>query len=173
MNKKMTTVILAMLLMLGSCFASEITRGLSSASVAPGGDLVVTLTVNVTGGETFYAIDELVPQGWTVKDAGSGSAEHAGHVKWVVIENAQNTTYQYTLTAPQNESTAQLNGIYQFEGMTAEATIGGTTSVQVKEPTGTQPPANPPQQPVDYTIPIIGLIIAAIAISAFVLYNKK
>ena len=56
--------------------------------------------------------------------------------------------------------------------MAAEADIAGTTSVTVAE--ASQPPVTPPAEPAtDYTLPAIGLIIAAIAIVAFVIYNKK
>ena len=172
MDKRKILVILALFLIMESCLASEITRSLSSATVAPGEDLTVTLTVTVDGDETFYAIDELVPTGWTVKDAGSGSAEHEGHIKWVIIESAENTSYTYTLTAPIGEGTTTIVGMYQFEGMAAEADITGTTSVSVAE--ANQPPVTPPAQTApDYTLPAIALAIAAVVIVAFVVYSKR
>lgn len=162
-------LLFALMVLIASCSASTISRSFNSSEIAPGADLAVALTVNVTGGETFYLIDELVPAGWTVKDAGTGSAEHQGHIKWVVIQGAENTTYSYVLTAPQQEGDAAFEGTYMFEGMAAEAQIGGQKLVNVKTP-------SLPPEPVGMDLTLLAaavIVLVIVAVAAFFLTQKK
>jgi hypothetical protein len=155
-----------LLLFCASAFAGTATRSLSSASVAPGADLTVTLAVDVSGDESYYAVDELVPAGWTIKDSGSAATEHTGHLKWVVIQNAVDTSYTYTLTAPSTAGQTTISGTVMFEGMDAEEAIGGQTSVTVS--TGSTPgpgpgPSPAPAPTIDWTIVLIGIVLIALA----------
>ena len=173
MNNKIVLLFAIFVLFFGIACASTVSRSFSSTSVEPGADLTVTLTVEVTGNESYYAIDELVPEGWIVKDSGSGSAEHQGHIKWVAIDNAENTTNTYTLTAPNQIETAIFNGTYMFEGMGQEAEIAGAKQANVIQEIPLPVPAPAPHE-TDYTIPIvIGAIIAVIIIAVVVFEKKK
>ncbi len=109
-----------------------IMRSFSSTSIAAGSDVTVTLTISPGNGHTYYAIDEMIPRGWTVKDAGTGSTLHAGHIKWVVIQEAARTTYSYVLTSPASAGKGIFNGIYMFEGDTKEQIIKGQHIVTVR-----------------------------------------
>lgn len=131
MSKKNFLLPALFILLFGCTFASTVTRSFSATTVQQGSDLTVTLTVDITGTETYYAIDERVPSGWTVKDAGTGSAEHSGHLKWVVTENAADAAYTYVLTAPSQSGRADFSGIFMFEDMGVETPIGGPNQVTV------------------------------------------
>ncbi len=171
MDKKIILLAIALVVLASGCFASSVTRSFSG-SVRPGEDLTVTLTVDVGDGETFYAIDELVPEGWIVKNIGTGSAEHQGHIKWVTIEGAENTTNSYTLTAPGTAETAVFSGTYMFESMDQEAEIAGTKQANVRQAVQ-QPTATPAPQQMDYTLLIAVVAIVAVIVIAFIVLKKK
>ena len=73
-------------------------------------------------GETYYAIDEVIPSGITVVNPGTGNASSAGHLKWSVIQNASSTSYSYIATA-NTAGTYNFAGTYMAEGMTVEAAV--------------------------------------------------
>jgi len=109
-----------------------IKRSFSSSSIEAGSDVTVTLTISPGNNHTFYAIDEIIPSGWTVKDAGTGSTAYAGHIRWVLIQDASRTTYTYVLTSPASAGKGTFYGIYMFEGHTTEQTIKGQHMVTVR-----------------------------------------
>ncbi len=134
MSKKNLLLPAIFILLFGFTFASTVTRSFSATTVQPGADLTVTLTVDITAAETYYAIDEVLPSGWTVKSyEDTGSAEHAGHLKWVDanVTDAADTPYTYVVTAPSQSGTADFSGIFMFEGMEIETPISGQTRVTV------------------------------------------
>jgi len=110
---------------------STVTRGFSTATPAPGSSLVVTLGIAVNAPDTFYLIDETIPTGWVIANAGTGDTTQANHLKWIVLSGAANTSYQYTLTVPAAAS-GQYNfsGTYGFDDMVTH-NILGSTSVNV------------------------------------------
>jgi hypothetical protein len=138
MNKNLINGTMALLFVLVVCISSAaaedtVTRDLPSTADA-GTAIAVNLTVDVESNATFYAIDETVPTGWTVTSTTSGGdyTSEAGHVKWVLTSGAADTVYSYTVLVPAGASgTYTFDGIYAFEGMTAEATILGNTTVNV------------------------------------------
>jgi hypothetical protein len=109
-----------------------VTRELPDNASA-GASITVNLTVDVETGARYYVIDEIVPTGWTVSATSGGAyTSETGHVKWIVIGGAADTVYSYTVLVPANASgTYTFDGVYRFEGMTAEATILGDTTVNV------------------------------------------
>lgn len=164
MNKKTMLIIATMLLLLGSSHASTVTRSLSATTVEPNSNLTVTLTVNITEGETYYAIDETTPSNWTISDPGTATTDEPGHLKWVVIQNATNTTHTYSLTAPAQEETTTLSGTYMFEGMAEETQIGGEKQVSV----GSQGPGSIAQPTTDYlTIGIVAIVAIILLVTAY------
>ncbi len=167
MEKKIFLVLVAFAMLFGCAFASTVTRSVGNATVAPGVDVTVTLAVNITGNETFYVIDEKIPSGWIIKDTGIGTTEQVGHLKWVVIQDAKNTNYEYTLTAPDTIGTAAFTGTYMLEGMEKEAQIQGVQSAEVI----TESNAMPPELNGSYALIAIAAIVVIIV--AFVIASKK
>ena len=154
-------LVLLFLVPLGS--AADVTRSLSSETVPAGGTLTVTLTVDVSGANTYYAIDDIYPAGWEVVDSGVGSIKHAGHWKHVVIEDVQDAQFIYTLSAPSEEGTYNFSGEYMFLRMEDTVPITGQDSVSVG---GHAPGGN-------WMIPfwVIPLVIV-VAVIAFIVMKK-
>jgi hypothetical protein len=168
-SRILLSVMLAVLLMIPLAGAVSITRSLSPSQVPPGGDVAVTLTVDVTDAPApFYAIDEMYPQGFNVTDSGAGSAEHVGHWKTVVIEGAKNVDYTYVMTAPEQEGTYSFSGEYMFGNMEAPVPIAGQDTILVTSETSVIPTG--PYVPVAEAV--IGIIIVAVIV-AFVMFRKK
>ena len=116
---------------IASAGESIITRKISSTTVGPSGEIEVNLIVKLKGDETFYAIEEYIPTGWTVIDGGKGITSDSDKLAWVVIQDAQNTAYTYTVQAPSSAGSYLFDGIYQFEGATVPSTTSGNTNVVV------------------------------------------
>ena len=137
MNSKIMvyTVLIAMLFM-GTAFASSgsyVDRGVSSTTLLQGASVVVTLNVHLVSPDSYYAIDEVYPAGWTVTDPGTGDTSELGHLKWVVITGAANTAYSYTLSAPSSAlGSSPFSGIYGFSS--GSQPITGVQSVTVLAP---------------------------------------
>lgn len=153
MKKEITTIglIIGVLLMVAAvsiplaAAAGEVTRTLPATATA-GSTITVSLAVTVDGA-TYYAIDEQVPAGWTVTSASDGGyfTADSGHVKWAVITGAADTTYTYTVSIPATASGSYtFTGTYMLEGMTAEANIGGDSSITVTTPTPRPSPTPTP-----------------------------
>ncbi len=133
MNNKAVLLFAIFVMFFGSAYASTVSRNFSETTVEIDSNVTVTLTVDITGSETYYAIDESIPTGWTVAYADNepDSIQQSGHIKLVVIENATNTTHTYILTAPNQAETTTFLGIYMLEGMNNEAQISGENQVTV------------------------------------------
>ena len=123
----------------------EVTRVIPE-SVQVNLDFDVTLNVNIVN-EDFYAIDEVIPSGFTVADPGTGTESTIGeetHIRWVVSSGAESTSHQYTLNAPGEVGVRNYAGSeYLLEGMDNPAPIGGDTQINMQggctpgaEPTG-------------------------------------
>ena len=112
----------------GSVSAASVVRSFSSANLNTGQQFTTTLTATMAVGETYYAIDEVIPSGITVVNPGTGNASSAGHLKWSVIQNASSTSYSYIATA-NTAGTYNFAGTYMAEGMTVEAAISGSAAV--------------------------------------------
>ncbi len=130
-TKLMIVFALPILLVIPSAAdSSTVSRSFSRAAVNGGENVTVSLAVSITGGETFYAIDESYPAGWTVVSS-EGDTNQSDHVKFVVIEYAADTTHRYTVRAPLAGGAYVFSGIYMFENMTSEAAVAGQSQVSV------------------------------------------
>ncbi len=143
--------------------ASGVTRSFSKSPVSPGETVTVTLDVAVTGGETYYLIDEAVPQGWTIINPEPGT--QAGHFKVAVIQGAKSTSYTYEVKAPALDGTYTFSGTYRFEGTQSQGSIGGQQEITAG--TGSQT-GKPGYETLIGPVAIAG----AVAIS-FALYKAK
>ena len=109
---------------------SGITRAITPSTVAPGGTITVTLTVNVND-ERFYIIEEIPPSELSVIDVGDFKVDPQGHIKWVQLQDAADTTYTLTMKAPDTAGSYTFTGIYQMDGMDNPADIAGPSTVTV------------------------------------------
>jgi len=114
------------------------TAAVSSAvrTVSPAATLTqpVTVTIAVTPNATAtcYAVEELIPAGWTVTYiSNTGSFDKVkGKVKWGPFFDNQIRTLSYTLTPPVSASgTATISGIASFNG--ANLTITGSNTIRI------------------------------------------
>jgi len=96
--------------------SSTVERVLAKDIVNPWNQLSVELHVTVDQGVNFYAIDETYPDGWSVMDDGGFNADDPGHLKMVVLQNAEDTVYTYKLRAPLGSGVYTFYGEFEFEG---------------------------------------------------------
>lgn len=160
--KTIFACIIAALFLLPMVNAASVTRTITPLTVTPGGTVTVTLSVDVSGAPDYYAIDEMYPSGFTVLDKGTGSIEHSGHWKYVIIENAQNTQFTFTLQAPQQEGSYKFTGEYMFGGMTDEVKIAGQDTVVVSASSGA-----------DMTWLLVAFLVVIVAVVAVFLIKIK
>ena len=115
--------------------ASDVSRSFSSGSVQYGENVTVSLTVTATNGEMIWAIDEIVPQGWSIEEySGNFSFNETGHLKAIYYSKsapAPNETLSYIVKAPSQSGTYNFVGYYIFENMIDNATISGSSQVSV------------------------------------------
>ena len=145
-----------------SASAASVTRSISPSTVSPEGTFEVTLKVDVSGGGGYYAIDDVYPTGCTVVSSGIGSTEHSGHWKHVIIQDAVNTEYKYTLKAPKETGSHSFSGEYMFGGMEGAAAISGQSIVSV-----TVTPT------IDTTWTLIVTFLAIAFIAILVMYKRR
>ena len=136
MKKKSILALMAMLPILfalaAPALAESITRIVPSG-VFSGTNITIGLNVTLEN-STFYAVDEIVPSGWSVTDAigpGVNWTTNPPHIYWVCIGNCVNTTLTYDLSVPPGA-----NGTYSFSGTYAmtyvdDTLIGGPNSINV------------------------------------------
>ncbi|MBI4050957.1 MAG: DUF5011 domain-containing protein, partial [Elusimicrobia bacterium] len=111
--------------------ASSVTRSFSTLTPDSCSDLTVRLSVDVVPGDTFYIIDEILPAGWVISNAGSGNTQELGHIKWAVLAGAVSTVNEYTVSVPCTASgPAIFSGEYGFNA--GLSPIKGQTNVDVK-----------------------------------------
>jgi hypothetical protein len=124
------------------CDASSVSRSFSKTSANPSESITVTLTVSVTDArDTYYAIDESYPSGWTIVSAGSGDISQSGRIKWAVTTGASSTSYAYGIRAPSNPGTYTFSGVYMFNTTyPVEIAISGSSQVTVTNPQDTTKP---------------------------------
>lgn len=126
---KIAIAVLGLLLVLAACTQTE-TADMTGAGVyramSISDDVTrVTLTVKLIEGAHFYLIDEVLPEGAEIVDAGTGAIEDPGHIKWLAIEGMGDTvadvTYTYGVKLP--EDAGAFTGTYYIDGMEDVAPI--------------------------------------------------
>jgi hypothetical protein len=122
------------LLLLTTTFALSVSRSFSSP-VNPNANILITLTINVDSWNGLaYGIEETFPQGFTLINPGTGTANN-NTIRWVDYDALQgNYTLTYTIKSS-SSGTYSFSGIYQFEGLSS-STITGNTSIIVNTPVG-------------------------------------
>lgn len=126
METKPVVFALIFLLIPTVVLAGSVTRSIKQVD----DNIVVDLVVDV-GVETYYVIDDVYPESLSVVNNGGGdNYTNKPHIFWVVLQNAQDTTYEYILHPAQSGAVYYFSGSYGFEGGT-EITIVGQTSITV------------------------------------------
>jgi PGF-pre-PGF domain-containing protein len=175
MKSRIVTAMFVFLLAVSVAQAqSSVSRNLPDSAVTAGTSFTVEIAVTVAAGTTYYAIDELVPTGLSASSAtgGGDTTSQAGHVKWVVVENATSATYTYTVSVPVSAS-GQFTfgpGEYQFEGQASSAPIGGDSALQVVPPT--QPDFTLTASPASIAVPRNSSRTVTIDIGQIAGYNQ-
>ena len=102
---------------------STLSGGSIVGSLSPlfvrGETLLVQISVQPATGVSAYAVQDQIPQGWTVTQVSEGGAvdPSAGQVKWGPFLDSRARQLHYTLGAPTDSSeTAQLQGAASFDG---------------------------------------------------------
>ena len=116
------------------------TRSFAPATVAPGGN--VTVTIDVNGFGDFGRVTETLPSGFTFVSS-SATANPSGNQVAFLVAGGKSITY--TVTAPDAEGTYAFTGTYTA-GPGMPGNVGGATEVMVSvapapTPTPTMPPA--------------------------------
>ncbi|HEV8544235.1 MAG TPA: Calx-beta domain-containing protein [Verrucomicrobiae bacterium] len=91
----------------------------NSAAAEPGRPLDITVALTPAANVTAYAVEEVIPEGWTVSNVSDEGVFDAGSrtIRWGVFLDAALRTVKYTLTAPANvTSIAGIRGNASFDG---------------------------------------------------------
>jgi hypothetical protein len=131
MMKKIIAVILMVALMCCSAYATTVSRSLSHSSVGKDEQVSVTLEVDVSG-DSYYLIDEEYPAHMSVSDV-TGEGDYTttdGHIFWVVLQDATDISYSYTLRTGDHDGTYIFKGTYGSESKD-ETPILGTDKISV------------------------------------------
>ena len=141
---KKLIIVMFLLLLVPMVMAGTVTRSFSSDTIAPGGTVDVTLAVKLGQGDSWYAIEEKYPSGWTVaSDDGTGDTTTSGQITWAVITGAKDINYKYTLKAPASGSEGVFSIKYSFSDA-VEKTDAGPSKVTLSAGGGKTCPAIAP-----------------------------
>lgn len=110
---------------------NSIKRDFQKTNIKPGEIVTITLDVSVINDKTFYAIEEYVPEGWTIINYGGGASDNPNILKWAVFQNTKSTKYTYDLQAPNQEGDYTTLGVYAFEGFTETKNTEGDNIIKV------------------------------------------
>jgi len=178
---RITIIITAFLLSSVIASASIVERSFND-TIEINGNVTIHINVNITKNETYYAIDDIYPPVFTLISTDSYALfNETGHVKWLVLMDAVNTTYYYVLSAPAVNGTYSFAGEYMFEGDVFTSTIAGQSEITVENEITQNPPDNitsehPPteRQPIIRLVIAIGFgLIGLFALLTIVLYSGK
>jgi hypothetical protein len=135
MKKKNTLVLFVVFLsILSGCQQQSknvnepgVVREFSKGTIQVGESINVKLHVNLMEGQTYYLIDEAIPNEFEV----IGEKDSKNHIKIAVIQDAKSTVYEYTIK-PTKSGEYIFDGDYVFEGMNPPIKITGDNKLIVK-----------------------------------------
>jgi len=133
MKLTLSCALAAMLVFLAStpAYSSTVERVLARDIINRWNQMSVELRVTVDQGAKYYAIDEMYPSGWAVIDDGGFNTNDPGHLKIVVLQNAEDTVYTYKLRAPFRFGAYSFYGEFEFEGDGEAREIKGNGDILV------------------------------------------
>ena len=124
----MIGIVMLLLTMTSSAYASNVCRSIPSGSQMANVDIPISLTVTVDDA-TYYVIDEIISDGLTITDPGTGDTTESGHLKWIVTTDATDTVYTYKVQGLGGPYF--LYGWFQIEGMLDPSVINGDTNLDL------------------------------------------
>jgi hypothetical protein len=153
-----TLLLLVATLALPAAAAPNVCRDLPTGAQAEGAEITVSLAVTDVDGVNWHLVDETIPPGLTVVDAGGANTETSGHLKWSATAPSPDVTYTYTVTG--SAGTYTFDGVYLVSGG-EETTIDCDTGLEIS-------PNDPPTVTVTYPIgdPIGGTVSGTIDVTA-------
>jgi len=122
-------LVLLFLLIIPMVFAGTVTRSFSSATLAPGGTLTVTLNVQPSDNDNKLVLTENILPGFEVIDAGGMSTAQTGKLKVAVLQKPTQS-YTYKLKVPYQGSYT-FSGTYILTTGASTAAIGGDSLFNV------------------------------------------
>lgn len=131
-HSKLFLVLILLVFISSSCLAGDVSRSFDNNVIEYGDNVTVSLKVSVKA-ESFYAVDETIPEGWAIVDADGGDTSQKQHIKWVVISDAQDVVYTYVLK-PDKAGFGKFYGEFMFEGQASATEISGPHAVSVEDP---------------------------------------
>jgi uncharacterized protein YcnI len=142
MKRKIFLLIMMVLMTASLVTAGSVTRSFNPSTAERGGTVVVTLNVDVEAGDSFYAIQENIPAGWTVTSAtpvGNSDLDFTSDVSRFLVTRLNNPVdviYTYTLNVPASASaTTTFSGDVGF-GETSISIVGSTSLAVVDAAAG-------------------------------------
>jgi hypothetical protein len=91
-------------------------------SAKPGEKITVSINV-LLNDQSYYILDEQVPDKWIITTTSKGSTEEKGHIKLVEL-NGQNSKIEYSVIAPQQPGKYTFSGTYLIDGSEQLVIIG-------------------------------------------------
>lgn len=105
-------------------------RAFSTSTYTPTQPLVVGVSVVPQNGSSAYAIEESIPDGWSVSNINEGGVFDplTGKVKWGIYFDQCPTYFAYTLTPPSGANAPQtIVGVLSVDGV--NHTVTGQTTL--------------------------------------------
>ncbi|MFH1585773.1 MAG: LamG-like jellyroll fold domain-containing protein [archaeon] len=122
----------------GPAQPSTVSRTINESSINDGEFVEVTLTVSLTGPETFYAIEENFASTWEIVSAPGANVSVPGMLRYANLNISEdlNRSYTYILRANGMDGTYYFDGSYQFENVSGvlgapNQTLPGVQNINV------------------------------------------
>ena len=107
-----------------------VTRSFSSLVVNPDNSITSKLIINVSAGDRIYSIEEIIPIGFTVINAGGGTLDTRYNIIRWFVTNANDIEYSYIITTLTTGS-YEFHGNYMFGNDSTVSTIAGNKTITI------------------------------------------
>lgn len=96
--------------------------------VSPGETIEVQLHIKLDKDQTYYFIEEIVPEGFVVLD----NVARENKIRLAKIQNAESTVFSYMIEAPQEKGDYFFSGEYGIEFVNGTRNIEGVDKISVE-----------------------------------------
>lgn len=169
MNKKILLVLIISIMLCSTALAVSTTRN-ANESVEAGKEITIEINLDLEGDDPSSVIVlEKIPVGWELVSSSPKATLFEDEMKWLLFGSSlKNQKISYTLKAPSEFDYIFLNG-----GWKTLSESGTTTGSEMIFKTVPDAPQPEPQEPIDYTMIIIGVIVLVIIVALVVVVMKK